>query len=74
MMRGKGSFFGKDIQELRGHIEAGTGPAGEGRIEPTPVEDAYEAAMVEWFDFGSRGACRSFSTVRRRRQSSSPSG
>jgi len=46
VMRGKGSFFGKDIQDLLGRIEAGTftdsgAEAVRGKVEPTDVATAY---------------------------------
>ncbi|MBX3219789.1 MAG: phosphomannomutase/phosphoglucomutase [Labilithrix sp.] len=52
MMRGKASFFGPDIQTLRGRIERGElGPSREGRVEETCVEDAYVAELQKRFDF-----------------------
>jgi phosphomannomutase/phosphoglucomutase len=61
MMRGRASFFGPEIQTLRGRIEAkdfGPAPVSAGRVEEEYVEDAYVAAMKERFDFG--GARPSF--------------
>ncbi|MBX3259445.1 MAG: phosphomannomutase/phosphoglucomutase [Labilithrix sp.] len=52
MMRGKGSFFGPDIQALRARIERGDlGPERQGRVEIESVEDAYVAEMKKRFDF-----------------------
>ncbi len=52
MMRGKASFFGADIQTLRGRIERGDlGPERKGSVETSSVEDAYVAEMTERFDF-----------------------
>ena len=52
MMRGKGSFFGADIQGLRERIERGEPSRGQpGRVEQVDVQDAYVAAMKERFDF-----------------------
>lgn len=54
MMRGKASFFGPEIQELKALIEKGDfGPARTGRIEQADVEDAYVAEMTKRFDFGA---------------------
>lgn len=53
MMRGKASFFGPDIQKLRGRIEKSDYGAarGEGRVEQEDVQDAYVAEMKKRFDF-----------------------
>lgn len=60
MMRGKASFFGKEIQALEARIEAGDlGPKGEGRRDERDVSDAYVSAMKERFDF-SKAAGLSF--------------
>jgi phosphomannomutase/phosphoglucomutase len=49
-MRGKASFYGKDIQELRERIEKEDFVAkGEGRIEQQSVEDAYVANIEKSF-------------------------
>ncbi len=52
MMRGKASFFGRDIQTLKDQIGAGDhAPRQGGSIEEKDVSDAYVAAMRERFDF-----------------------
>ncbi len=60
MMRGKGSFFGADIQTLRGRIQSGDLPAkSDGKLEQKDVQDAYVSMMKERFDF-SKAAGLSF--------------
>jgi phosphomannomutase/phosphoglucomutase len=54
VMRGKASFFGADIQLLRGWVEKqeyGKEPGPPGKLETVDVQDAYVAAMKERFDF-----------------------
>ena len=52
MMRGKASFFGPDIQTLKGRIEKGDlGPLKDGRVEQQDVQDAYVAELKTRFDF-----------------------
>jgi phosphomannomutase/phosphoglucomutase len=52
IMRGKASFFGADIQALRGVIEKKEWPAeAKGSTEDVDVQDAYVATMKERFDF-----------------------
>lgn len=42
MMKGKGSFFGEDIQKLRQRVESSALPLGpRGSIQTCPIEDAY---------------------------------
>ncbi|HVH45641.1 MAG TPA: phosphomannomutase/phosphoglucomutase [Labilithrix sp.] len=52
MMRGKASFFGPEIQTLKGRIEKSDfGPIKDGNVEKQDVEDAYVAEMKKRFDF-----------------------
>lgn len=52
MMKGKGSFFGKDIQDLRAKIEnEAFGPAVAGSAEEQNIEAAYVAALTRNFVF-----------------------
>ena len=52
IMKGKGSFYGKDIQDLRGHIEGGLTPSGpQGSYESVNLEAAYVAALTRNFNF-----------------------
>src|ERR1700744_4045677 len=52
MMRGKASFFGPEIQTLKGLIEAGFPAASaSGHIKKQDVQDAYVDEMKSRFDF-----------------------
>ncbi len=55
MMRGKGSFFGADIQALKARIvreqDAASALAARGKVTAADVEDAYVEAMKARFDF-----------------------
>jgi phosphomannomutase/phosphoglucomutase len=53
IMRGKASFYGADIQQLREKIVAQDyGPSpGPGKVVAFDVQDAYVAAMKDRFDF-----------------------
>ncbi len=52
MMRGKASFFGKDIQDLRARVAAGTfGPEKTGKLEIVDVHGAYVDHARKHFDF-----------------------
>jgi phosphomannomutase/phosphoglucomutase len=56
MMRGKGSFFGADIQALRKRIEAGDlGEETSGGGESCDVKDAYVTALTKGIKMGSTG-------------------
>ncbi len=58
MMRGKKSFFGKEIQELKQRIidrAFAASSVGTGGSEKVDVQDAYVAAMQERFDFRHAG-------------------
>jgi phosphomannomutase/phosphoglucomutase len=59
MMRGKGSFFGADIQALKARIvreqDAPTASATRGNVSHVEVEDAYVAEMKARFDFSGFG-------------------
>ena len=42
IMKGKGSFFGEDIQKLRERVETSAEPVGpQGSLETCPINDAY---------------------------------
>jgi phosphomannomutase / phosphoglucomutase len=42
IMKGKGSFFGEDIQKLRERVETSAEPVGpKGALETCPINDAY---------------------------------
>jgi phosphomannomutase/phosphoglucomutase len=52
VMRGKASFFGKDIQDLRGLIERGAfGPSRPGTVESVDVAGPYVEHMRKAFAF-----------------------
>jgi phosphomannomutase len=46
MMLGKGSLYGAAVQELGAMSARGDLDSGQGRIEPTPVFDAYVARLL----------------------------
>ena len=52
MMRGKASFYGPEIQTLKGLIEKGDfGGGGPGKMDVRDVQDAYVEEMKTRFDF-----------------------
>ncbi|MCL2725197.1 MAG: phosphomannomutase/phosphoglucomutase [Polyangiaceae bacterium] len=52
MMKGKASFFGPDIQNLKDVLANKTwGAEAAGKVESIDVQNAYVAAMKEHFDF-----------------------
>jgi phosphomannomutase / phosphoglucomutase len=52
VMRGKASFFGKDIQDLRELIARGAyGPSRTGKVEPRDVSGPYVEHMRKAFSF-----------------------
>ncbi|HQY60193.1 MAG TPA: phosphomannomutase, partial [Polyangiaceae bacterium] len=54
IMKGKASFFGEDIQELRRVIEDERFcPQGPGSVEEVDVEPAYVEVMKKGFDFSA---------------------
>ncbi|MBL8607492.1 MAG: phosphomannomutase/phosphoglucomutase [Myxococcales bacterium] len=56
MMRGKASFFGKDIQGLKARIEASDFALadGEGKVEIVDVQEAYLELMKKSFAFAGK--------------------
>lgn len=54
MLRGTASFFGRDIQDLKGRIEREDYASGEGSSRTVSVEDAYVAALVAKLAFGEK--------------------
>lgn len=59
LMRGKASFFGPEIQTLKGLIEKGDfGRGGAGKIEVQDVQDAYVEEMKTRFDFSKHGGLK----------------
>lgn len=59
LMRGKASFFGPEIQTLKGLIEKGDfGRGGAGKIEVQDVQDAYVEEMKIRFDFSKHGGLK----------------
>ncbi|MBM4361880.1 MAG: phosphomannomutase/phosphoglucomutase [Deltaproteobacteria bacterium] len=55
ILRGKGSFFGEDLQALRRWVEGGAAPPdrGRGSVREEAVEDAYVARLTAGLSLGA---------------------